>query len=172
MLQAAHFGLRKALNATRRFIKKPDGESGAALVEFTLLGPILILSAVYVADFGLIFWTKMEVRNAAMAGAQTAIISNSYDSATITAAARRATRFTAVSVAPSQFCGCPTSSGVTYCAADCGSCATGTCPVPTQGLYVSVAVTPTTAYTPLVPAGIFAGGGSINVSATSTVRIR
>jgi Flp pilus assembly protein TadG len=171
-LEAAHFFLRTALNATRRFIKKPDGESGAALVEFTLLGPILILSAVYVMDFGLIFFTKMEVRNAAMAGAQTAIISNSYDSATITTAAQRATRFTTVSVAPSQFCGCPTSAGVTYCAADCSSCATGTCSLSTQGLYVSVAVSPTTAYTPLIPVGIFAGSGSINLSATSTVRIR
>jgi Flp pilus assembly protein TadG len=73
-----------------------DAESGAALVEFTLFAPILLAIAVYTMDFGLLFFTKVEVQNAAQAGAQYAIVANDSNSTNISNAVTRATNFTAV----------------------------------------------------------------------------
>ena len=146
-------------------------ECGNALVEFAILGPMLLVAVAFVIDFGLAFLTKMEVRNAAMAGAEYAMTTNSYDSAAITSAAQRATKFTAINVTPSQFCGCPISTGVRYCSSACDStCLPATCTASTQGLYVQVQVDPSTPYQTVAPFSLFYG--SIYVSATSTVRIR
>ena len=38
------------------------GENGAVLVEATIIAPILIVMSIYVMDFGLIFYNKMEVK--------------------------------------------------------------------------------------------------------------
>ena len=43
------------------------GEDGAVLVEATLIAPILVVMSVYVTDFGLSFYYKMEMQNAAQA---------------------------------------------------------------------------------------------------------
>jgi Flp pilus assembly protein TadG len=168
-LRCSHFALP---NAIRSFFVGRDGKSGAALVEFTLFAPVVLFAAVYVIDFGLAFYAKMEVRNAALAGAQYAISTNSYDAAKISTAVSNATKFTSLTPTSSLFCGCPTASTVRFCSATtCDACNTGTCSLNTQGLYVSVTATPTGPYTPLIPAGIFASS-SFNISATSTVRIR
>ena len=166
----AALSLSRVAEGGRRFFSDPEGEVGAALLEFTLLGPLLIVAAIYVMDFGLIFFTKMEVRDAAMAGAQYAIITNGYDPSAITSAAQKATKFTAINVSPSQFCGCPAGAAVNFCSASCDVCNTGTCSKNTQGLYVQVQVVPSATYQPLIPFGVLSG--SVDVSATSTVRIR
>jgi Flp pilus assembly protein TadG len=49
------------------------GEDGAALVEATIIAPILVAMGVYTADFGLLFYNKMEMQNAAQAGAHWAV---------------------------------------------------------------------------------------------------
>ena len=81
---------------------------------------------------------KMEVQNAAQAGAQYAIGQVSYDSSKISSAVTNATKFTAVTPTSSEFCGCPTATGVKFCAASCNTCNTGTCSLTTQGHYVTV----------------------------------
>src|SRR6202008_162280 len=138
----------EAWRAIRTLMVGADGISGSALVEFAILVPILVALAVYTIDFGLLVFNKMEVQNAAQAGAQYTIGQVSYDATAISSAVTNATKFTAITPSSSEFCGCPTSTGVNYCAASCGSTCT-MCATTVQGHYVTVTATPTTAYTPL-----------------------
>ena len=41
------------------------GDDGAALVEFTLFAPLLVVMSIYTMDFGLVFINRIEVQNAA-----------------------------------------------------------------------------------------------------------
>jgi Flp pilus assembly protein TadG len=165
--QRGHFLKSLMRRATRRFARD---EIGAALVEFTILAPMLLAAAIYTMDFGLLVFNKMEVQNAAQAGAQYAVANNAYDSTAISTAVTSATKFTAVGATSSQFCGCPAAAAVTYCAASCDLCNTGTCAANVQGLYVTVTATPTTTYKPLIPYGVVSS--SYNISAKSTARLR
>src|SRR6266481_1940161 len=101
--------------AVREFMVGADGISGGALVEFTVFMPMLLAMAIYTMDFGLLTYSKMEVQNAAQAGAQYAIVNNGYDSTAISSAVTNATKFTAVTPTSSQFCGCPAATVVTFC---------------------------------------------------------
>ncbi|MGY4506346.1 Flp pilus assembly protein TadG [Bradyrhizobium sp. GM24.11] len=157
--------------AVRRFIARANDESGAAMVEFTLFGPLLVAMAIYTMDYGLISFSRMEVQNAAQAGAQYAVANNSYDSTAISTAVTGATKFTAVTATSSQFCGCPAATAVTFCSASCDTCSTGTCGTKVQGHYVTVTATPTTPYKPLIRFGVV-NSSSYDISAKSTVRIR
>jgi Flp pilus assembly protein TadG len=156
--------------AVRGFMVGTDGTSGAALVEFAIFAPMLLAIAIYTMDFGLLTFSKMEVQNAAQAGAQYAIVNNGYDSSAIPSAVTGATRFTAVTATSSEFCGCPAATAVTFCSASCDTCNIGTCPLSVQGHYVTVTATPRTTYTPLIRFGVVAS--SYDISAKSTVRIR
>jgi Flp pilus assembly protein TadG len=156
--------------AVRKLVTGADGESGAALVEFTVFAPMLVAMAIYTMDFGLVSYAKMEVQNAAQAGAQYAVVTNSYDASAISTAVTKATKFTAVTPTSSEFCGCPTATAVKYCSASCDTCSAGTCSLNTQGHYVTVTATPTTPFTPLISYGVAAT--SYDISAKSTVRIR
>jgi Flp pilus assembly protein TadG len=144
--------------------------SGSALVEFAVLCPLMVTLAVYTADFGLLALSKMEVQNAAQAGAQYAIGKAGYDSTAIASAVTAASRFTTITPSSSQFCGCPIATGVKFCAASCDLCNTGTCAANVQGHYVTVTATPATPYKPVAPFGI--ASGTYNLTAQSTVRIK
>jgi Flp pilus assembly protein TadG len=145
-------------------------EEGAAMVEFTIFAPMLLAMAIYTMDAGLLVFNKMEVQNAAQAGAQYAVANNSYDAAAISKAVTSATNFTAVTATSSQFCGCPAATLITHCAASCDLCDTGTCSTSVQGLYVTVKATPTTPYTPLIKFGVVSA--TYDISARSTARLR
>lgn len=66
-------------------------ESGVSAIEFALLGPILILLALGLWDFGRTFAEASRLASAARAGAQSAILSTAHsaDFAAIEEAARR-----------------------------------------------------------------------------------
>jgi len=157
------------LSSLRRFLVGADGTFGAALVEFAIFVPILVTLTLYTIDFGFMLWAKMQVQNAAQAGAQFSIGKVEYDSTLISNAAKNATKFK-VNVTSSEFCGCPTASNIKFCANSCDLCNTGTCSLGTQGHYVTVTASPQTAYTPLAPYGV--ATGTYNINAKSTVRIR
>jgi len=159
-----------AWRSIRALVVGAEGTSGAVLVQLAILTPLLVTFAVYTIDFGLLAFNKMEVQNAAQAGAQYAIGQVSYDASAISTAVTNATRFTTITPSSSEFCGCPTSTGVNYCAATCGSTTCTACSTTVQGHYVTVTATPTTAYTPLAPFGVMSG--TYNLTAKSTVRIR
>jgi Flp pilus assembly protein TadG len=163
--------LKRAIWKTvRRIIAGVNDASGAALVEFTIFAPMLLAMAIYTMDYGLLTFNMMEVQNAAQAGAQYAVVNNSYDSTAISTAVTGATKFTAVTATSSEFCGCPAAAAVTFCSASCGTCNTGTCATTVQGHYITVTATPATPYTPLITYGLV--GSSYDISAKSTVRIR
>jgi Flp pilus assembly protein TadG len=171
MFGQPRFSKRAIWKAVRQFVALANDASGAAMVEFTIFGPMLVAMAIYTMDYGLITFNRMEVQNAAQAGAQYAVVNNTYDSTAISTAVTGATKFTAVAATSSQFCGCPAATKVTVCSASCDTCSTGTCAINVQGHYVTVTATPTTPYKPLIRFGVV-NSSSYDISATSTVRIR
>jgi Flp pilus assembly protein TadG len=60
--------------AIRMFTVGEDGASGAAIVEFTIFAPLLVVASIYTTDFGLYYFNQMEVQNAAQTGAEYAIL--------------------------------------------------------------------------------------------------
>jgi Flp pilus assembly protein TadG len=98
--------------------------SGVAAIEFGIMIPLLSLMAVSVTDIGLGVYRKMQVENAAQAGAQYAI-ARGFDTNGVSQAVISATNSTAITASPSPvtFCGCPTSTGVG--AVSCGSVCMG-----------------------------------------------
>ena len=108
--------------------------AGSAAVEFAVIAPLIIVMLIFVIDLGIGFYRKMQVENAAQAGAQYAAV-NGFSASSVSNAVLAATSFSGISAspAPTQFCGCPTSTGVT--AASCSSaCSGGSAP----GTYVTV----------------------------------
>ncbi len=100
--------------------------SGAVAIEFGILVPLLALMVVATLDIGLAIYRKMQVEDAAQAGAEYSI-RNGFDPAAISAAVGAATNNPAItaSPAPVQFCGCATGSSVST--ATCGApCSDGT----------------------------------------------
>jgi Flp pilus assembly protein TadG len=187
---------RPVLQRLRSLAKDTEG---AALIEFTLFMPVLVLMAVAIIDFGLYFVYRIQVENAAQAGAQWAIINavnNGYASQTptnITNAATLANNssvpsvFSSISVTSSPLC------GSSFCCA-CPSSLTNNNPAPqtwtslcatTQlgggatnyhcsdgsnpGTYIQVTASGT--FTPFVNFGSFLPA-SYPVSSTATVRVQ
>ena len=159
----------KAWRSIRAFVIGADGTSGSAFVEFAIFCPILITLAIPAMNLGLRIFNQMEVQYAAQAGAQYAIGKVSYDAAAISSAVTNATRFTAITPSSSEFCGCPTTSGVKFCAATCGATCTA-CATTAQGHYVTVTATPTTPYKIFAPFRTM--DSTSDLTARATVRIR
>jgi Flp pilus assembly protein TadG len=51
--------------AIRSFLVGEDGKAGSALIEFTLVAPMLVVMSIYTMDFGVLFYRQMQVQNAA-----------------------------------------------------------------------------------------------------------
>ena len=124
-----------ALGSLAGFVTRLRGnQEGIAAVQFGMLAPILVLMGVCTVDLGAGIYRKMQVQNAAQAGAQYAV-AHGFAASSISAAVTNATTLSGVSAnpAPSQLCGCPTASGVT--SATCNT----TCPDGSvTGTYVTV----------------------------------
>jgi Flp pilus assembly protein TadG len=152
-----------------------EGIDGAALVEFTIFAPLLIIMSIYTMDFGLYFFTKIEMQNAAQAGAHWALVNgygnvgNTGDIATVGA---NATPLSAsqITITSTQFCGCSEDSSgnpiVTQVAL--GPCtASSSCTNGVLGTYVTVTAKPATAYQSfVVQSGLFPTSPSVDASAT------
>ena len=169
--------------AIRRFLVGEDGIAGAAIVEFTVFAPLLVVMSIYTMDYGLIFYSKLELQNAAQAGAQWAIANRVYNSAEIQAAGQnaiksrtaRAGTLGPVTIASHQFCGCSEDSGgnpIVTLLTDNTPCnlATATCAHGVVGTYVSVTATPTTPYDSFIPYRLVPR--TYSLTSTSTVRIQ
>ena len=119
--------------ALRRFFGLGRDTRGSTAVEFAIIGPAFALMLVCTADFGLGVYHKMQVQNAAQAGAQYAAV-NGFNASSISSAVLAATSYSeiAASPAPIKFCGCPSATGVI--SATCGSTCVGGL---TAGTYVT-----------------------------------
>ena len=107
---------------------------GNAAVEFALVAPMLAAALVAMIDLGIGFYEKMEVENAAQAGAEYAI-ARGWNATSVANAVTASGTLAAISAtpAPTQSCGC--ASGTTVAAASCGSvCPSGAA----AGTYVTV----------------------------------
>jgi Flp pilus assembly protein TadG len=156
------------------------GEDGAVLVEATIIAPILVVMSIYTADFGLLFYYKMEMQNGAQAGAQWAVANGTYNFSSIQAAAQNATQVSGVTFTPSTFCGCltagtagpppvpPAVTSITTTTCTPNSTTNPSCSTGVTGTYVTVTATATPA--PLAPYGLLSS--SPTLSATATARIQ
>ncbi len=104
----------------RRFFARARRDtSGVAAIEFSIVVPLLTLMTIAIADIGFGVYRKIQVEDAAQAGAEWAI-RNGFDSTGISNAVTSATNASIIaSPAPTQFCGCATGSSVS--AAACGT---------------------------------------------------
>jgi hypothetical protein len=172
----------------RRFLVGEEGIAGAALLEFTLFAPVLVVMSIYTMDFSFLFYTQMQVQNAAQAGIDWALANHVANATDINAAVTHATDpavtdttdYTNVLGLNQNFgpkCGCPSSTGVTFTTWT----APNSCPPcggAIGGLYITVQTQAT--YTPLFgPSpraegfnyGLFSGGNR-TLNATVTARIQ
>lgn len=120
------------------------GIDGLAAIEFAFLAPILLMLTVCTVDLGIAYYDAMQVENAAQAGSEYAAV-HGYKIASISQAITSTSNLSglAASPAPTEFCGCPSGSGLTT--ATCGS----TCSDSSlAGTYVTVSATAT--YTTLI----------------------
>lgn len=113
-----------------RFIVGGEGAvEGIAATEFGLIAPMLALLMIGTLDLGLGAYRDMQVQNAAQAGSQYAV-AHGFDAGAMSSAITTATSLAGISAspAPSQFCGCPSSSGlaVVACSSTCSGSPVGT----------------------------------------------
>ncbi len=118
--------------------KRADrNQRGTAAIEFALASPIFLALLLGVVEVGFGAYQAMQTQDAAEAGAVYAA-EHGWDATGISAAVVNATGASGMtaSPAPSEFCGCPTATGVS--AIVCTStCTGGTAP----GIYIQVNAT-------------------------------
>jgi Flp pilus assembly protein TadG len=137
---------------------------GAAAIEFAIMIPLFSLMVVSVTDIGLAVYRKMQVENAAQAGAQYAI-ARGFNKTSISNAVTSATNSSAISASPEpvQFCGCPTSTGVST--VSCGTvCSSGA----VAGTYAKVSAQAT--YYTLINYQIVASTYDLNAQSTARLQ--
>lgn len=111
---------------------------GIAAVEFALVAPFLIATAVGLTDIGFGLYRAMQVDDAAHAGMRYALV-HGYDAGAISTQVAAVDGFAiTASPAPERYCGCPTASGV-----DAATCDTFCPDGSTTGAYVSVSASAT-----------------------------
>jgi Flp pilus assembly protein TadG len=159
--RAASFPAQRC-SVAARFRKLRHDIAGVTAIEFAMIAPIMALMFVGIADLGIGIFTDMEVQNAAQYGTEYALLKG-YDSAAIVTAVTGSTSLTHATVSPSQFCGCPSGTGIASSSCD-STCADGT----KAGTFAQVSVSDT--YTTLIPyPGLPA---SFRLSAQSTARLQ
>jgi Flp pilus assembly protein TadG len=114
-------------------------KEGVAAIEFGIISAVLLILFLCSVDLSLAAYSDMQVQTSAQSGAEYAAV-HTFNSSAISSAVTNATSTSGISAtpAPSQFCGCPSGSGVAT--ATCLShCADGA----VAGNYVTVSATRT-----------------------------
>lgn len=135
---------------------------GLAATEFAALATILIFMSIATADLGMGFYRKMQVQNAAQAGARYVMLKG-LDTAGIVNSITEATSFSAIVASdPIVFYGCASAEAIapTYQNATCSD-------GKTAGRYVTVSTQAT--YNPLLPFPLLPN--SFTLEAQFTVRV-
>lgn len=149
--------------ACRAFLRNCEG---ASAIELAICLPLIAGMIVPVADLGMGAYAKMQVQNAAQAGAAYAMAAG-FNQTNIESAVTNATAMTGISAspAPSEYCGCV--SGTTISNVGTPPCSQ-TCASGTVGTYVSVSAQ--ASYSTLFPYPSIAD--PLTLSSTSQVRIK
>lgn len=133
--------VERAEQVLRRFAPSEDG---AALVEFALAVPILVMLAIGAFDFGMAFQQKHHLAAAAQAGAQMAVQErslNEVDLADVDARVQQEAGTTGnpLTVASRYYCACPEGGNDDWdCSTSPTPCAAGTGRPPLQYIEVDV----------------------------------
>jgi len=153
--------LRRSL---RQLVSREDGVRGASMIEFAIIAPMLIAATVCAVDLGMVSYRNLQVQDAAQTGAQYAAL-HGFNTSNISSAITNATSYAGISAspAPTQFCGCASTSGISTIA--CGSQCPGAI---AAGTYVTASAQAT--YTTILPYPVIQN--SYALSAQSTVRIQ
>jgi Flp pilus assembly protein TadG len=119
-------------------IRNSRGRRGNAIIEFTILFPVMLLMLFGTMDFARVFFAGIGIANAARAGVQYGALSpgKAGDSSGIQAAAladAAAQGLTGVTASANRYCSCTGSSSTV-------SCSTGTCSGQTPNGYVEATV--------------------------------
>ena len=143
--------------------------NGTSAIELALVLPLIAGMIVPLADLGMGAYTKMQVQNAAQAGADYALLNaaSTFDAGTIGTAVTSATSLSGLTAdpAPTESCACV--SGTTITDTTAPPCSTG-CASGTEGIYVTVNAQ--AAYTPLFPYPTIPS--TVTFTGTSQVRIK
>ena len=114
--------LAAAAMAHRKINQLQVRDSGSAAIEFGISLPLLALLFVVVAEIGFTAYQSLQVQNAVEAGLVYAV-KNGNDSNGISKAVVNSSALAGITAmpAPTQFCGCPSASGigVTSCSTTC-----------------------------------------------------
>ena len=107
--------LSKALRAF--FGRERLAIAGVAAIELAMVSPLLVTGVLGTGELGFTIFRQTQVQFTAEAGADYALAHGFIATGTqsISSAIVNATKYTAINAtpAPTQFCGCPTASGVT-----------------------------------------------------------
>ena len=113
-------------------------QRGTAALEIALAVPLLVLLLTAVIEIGFAMYQAMQVNFAAEAGLAYAA-KNGWDSAGITSAATGSSGLSGMSSTASQFCACPSATGLAN--ATCGAtCSSGSGSPLLAGQYIQVSV--------------------------------
>jgi len=162
----------RASDGLARLLRLVRAADGAAALEFAIAAPVFFAIVVPLVDLGLGLAQKMQVADAAEAGAQYVLLHpcdptlGSQCQSAIASAVQNATGLAAITAtpAPSGSCGCPDGSTVEASACGPNVCSGGN----PAGYYVTVSAQAT--YTPIL--SYVSIGGSVTLSAQSTVRLQ
>jgi Flp pilus assembly protein TadG len=153
----------KLLHLLRALAHDRDGISA---IELAICLPLIVALLIPMVDLGMSAYTKMQLVNAAQAGAEYAA-KNGFDATNISTAVTNATGLSGISAnpAPAESCGCV--SGTTITDTTTPPCSTG-CASGTEGVFVTVNAQ--VSYSTLFP---YPGIASpVTLSAQSMIRIQ
>jgi Flp pilus assembly protein TadG len=155
----------------RSFTRLTECVRGIAAIEFAFITPVLILMSIAVFDLGQGAYRDMQVQNAAQAGAEYAI-AHGFNANSISNAVKSATSFAGIGVsqAPSQFCGCASSTGISNvsCNSTCSSCNSTCSNGLGPGTYVTVSAQGT--YTTMIPYPMMPSSFTFNAQSTARIQ--
>jgi Flp pilus assembly protein TadG len=157
--------LAKALGAF--FGRERLAIAGVAAIELAMVSPLLVTGVLGAGEMGITIFRQTQVSFAAQAGADYAL-AHGFDGTKVSNAIVNATTYTAINAtpAPSQFCGCPTATGVTV-ASGTPPCS-ATCSGFTAGTYVTASSQ--AQFSPIIPNPWQTS--TVTLAAQATVRIK
>jgi Flp pilus assembly protein TadG len=158
--------LPKALGAF--FGRERLAIAGVAAIELAMVSPLVVTGVLGAGELGISIFRETQVNFAAQAGADFAL-AHGFNTTKVSNAIVNATTYTAITATPgpSQFCGCPTATGVSVasgappCSATCSGGATA-------GTYVTASSQ--AQFSPIIPNPWQTS--TVTLAAQATVRIK
>jgi len=153
--------------------RQAGGEAGNALVELAICLPLLVLTLIGTADFARVFYTSIELTNAARAGAQygASTPGRSSNAGIMQTTAQAAVNITGVTASAARLCQCATDAGAFSDTVPLNSCTTAAAVACTGGTHRVMTVTVTTQKTFTTIVNFIGIPSSIALTRSATLRV-